>query len=153
VPPRRIWLELRKLAACDAEAPGTWGRALALCYHLGLLPHLFPWLKGAAGPAAAQQAVLATARLAALREGGGEAEEGEEGEEEEAHGASSSGAASSSSGGGGGGGSSGGGGGLPLELRVAALVHPGSPRAAYNEVRGRARAAVPRRRRRARLFS
>jgi len=45
VPPRRIWLELIKLCKAEALAPGSWPHALKLSYHLGLLPHLFPWLQ------------------------------------------------------------------------------------------------------------
>jgi hypothetical protein len=45
VPPRRIWLELRKLAAAEARSPGSWPKTLKLCYHLGLLPHVFPWMQ------------------------------------------------------------------------------------------------------------
>ncbi|GBF92126.1 hypothetical protein Rsub_04473 [Raphidocelis subcapitata] len=142
VPARRIWLELRKLAALDEKLPGSWSKCLALAYHLGLLPHLFPWLRGG-GAAAAQQAVLASARLCGAGGGGGGGGGGQ----------SSVGSDVGESGGGGGGqsrgddggiGSGGGGGeqrsgddgggesgGVPLELRVAALVHPSSSRAVY----------------------
>jgi hypothetical protein len=37
-------LELRKLAKAEAQQPGSWPQALKLSFHLGLLPHLFPWL-------------------------------------------------------------------------------------------------------------
>jgi hypothetical protein len=37
-------LELRKLAKAEAQQPGSWPHALKLSFHLGLLPHLFPWL-------------------------------------------------------------------------------------------------------------
>lgn len=45
VPTRRVWLELRKLAKAEAQRPGAWPSALKLSYHLGLLPHVFPWLQ------------------------------------------------------------------------------------------------------------
>lgn len=45
VPPRRIWLELRKLCKAEAQQPGAWPHALKLSYHLGLLSHMFPWLQ------------------------------------------------------------------------------------------------------------
>lgn len=90
LPPRRIWLELRKLAAAEASAPGTsWARALGLAAHLGVLPALFPWLRAKEAAITAQ----------AVRVAGcfpGEA--------------------------------------LPLELRVAATVHPASGGAAYQQV-------------------
>jgi tRNA nucleotidyltransferase/poly(A) polymerase len=38
-------LELRKLHRAEQQQPGTWARSLKLCYHLGLLQHLFPWLQ------------------------------------------------------------------------------------------------------------
>ncbi|KAF8058132.1 pcnB [Scenedesmus sp. PABB004] len=62
-PPRRIWLELRKLhrAEADGSAPGAWPRALKLAFHLGLLPHLFPWLAGTGH----EQAVRVAEALAA----------------------------------------------------------------------------------------
>ncbi|KAI8474864.1 MAG: hypothetical protein J3K34DRAFT_517939 [Monoraphidium minutum] len=114
LPPRRIWLELRKLAALDGKLPGSWARCLALAYHLGLLPHLFPWTSGR-GPHGAQQAIAAGKRLAARA-------------------AARAAAAAEGGPGPGGGGGGGGGGGLPLELRVAALVHPSSSRAVYETV-------------------
>eukprot|EP00775_Hariotina_reticulata_P005351 gene5351-5587_t len=61
LPARRIWLELRKLHRAEQAVPGSWCRFLQLCYHLGLLGPLLPWVQGS--PAAAQQAVLVAQRL------------------------------------------------------------------------------------------
>ena len=139
VPARRILLELRKLAALDAAAAaqasdasaappsaaaaapggGAWVRCLALALHLGLLPHLFPWLKGGG---AAQGAVVASARLAALASGGGST--GDDGDGLGADDDADAGGEGSP------------GGGAPLALRVAATVHPASSRAVYELVRG-----------------
>lgn len=63
VPPRRIWLELKKLNAAEALQPGVWAKTVKLAYHLGLLPHLFPWLKG--NDATQQQAAVVATKLTA----------------------------------------------------------------------------------------
>jgi hypothetical protein len=127
MPPRRVWLELRKLAAMDEKLPGSWTKALVLAYHLGLLQHLFPWLRGSGQPAV-QQALIASRRL--LDRTGAAAAAARVA----AAAGAGAGAAAATEGGGGGGG----GGGvraLPLELRVAALVHPSSSQAVYEMVR------------------
>lgn len=129
MPPRRIWLELRKLAAAEQAQGGSWAKSLALAHHLGLLPHLFPWLRGA-GAAGAAGAVAAAARLASLgtaageeavnggADGGGIGGVGEEGSVPSAIWGRGSG-------------------GAPLEVLVAALVHPSSPPEVYQQVRVR----------------
>ncbi len=43
LPPRRIWLELRKLNAAEVQQPGAFAQALKLAYHLGLLRHILPF--------------------------------------------------------------------------------------------------------------
>ena len=63
MPPRRIWLELRKLHRAEQQQPGNWCRSLKLCYHLGLLQHLFPWMQDPHMPDAAKQAVLVAEKL------------------------------------------------------------------------------------------
>jgi hypothetical protein len=71
VPWRRIWLELRKLQAAEQRDPGVWPRSLLLAHHLGVLPHLLPWLAAAnctaplAAAPAQQQAVRVASRLCA----------------------------------------------------------------------------------------
>ncbi|WIA33574.1 hypothetical protein OEZ86_006698 [Tetradesmus obliquus] len=78
LPPRRIWLELRKLHRAELQQPGTWVRSLKLAYHLGLLQHLFPWLQQQqlhCSPLAAaqvqQQAVQVAERLGVAWKGKG----------------------------------------------------------------------------------
>ena len=90
VPPRRIWLELRKLAAAEAAAPGAaWPRALTLAAALGVLPAVFPWLR--AKEAVWGQQVVKVARACTGAQ-------------------------------------------LPLELLVAATVHPSGGAQAYEQV-------------------
>lgn len=63
LPPRRIWLELRKLHQAEQQQPGSWCRSMRLAYHLGLLHHIFPWLQDQHTSDAAKNAVIVAEKL------------------------------------------------------------------------------------------